>query len=165
MKSTMIVDDTRGGELVSILKGANEFLRDIPLYEPTPIETTRAELLTSIRDLSEDLRDESFYFGCAQVQIHLCLERKTLLDAELKKIDLRSKGAAANVMKGLEAAKWRTLRSRKKLIRELDQLFTEKRDLAGKIKNIREMMSGLRRIVGTPHLLAMAAAESGDAVQ
>lgn len=164
MKSTMIVDDTRGGELVSILKGANEFLRDIPLYEPTPIETTRAELLTSIRDLSEDLRDESFYFGCAQVQIHLCLERKTLLDAELKKIDLQSKGAAANVMKGLEAAKWRTLRSRKKLTASLTS-SSRKRGLAGKIKNIKEMMSGLRRIVGTPHLLAMAAAESGDAVQ
>jgi len=150
-----------GSEVIAITKGALDWLRNAPdPFYPTPLEEKRAEVVDMIRGLARDLKDLDFEIRCAEVQIHIALERKKLLEGALARIE-EQRGADNNrfIVKGLDASKWRTLRERRKLLREMERLFSEKRGYINHIKTVKSCMTELNRIKDDPFMLATLIAE------
>ncbi len=163
---TAVSNETSGSEVFAIAKGALDWLRNAhdPFY-PTPVEEKRAEVMDLIRGLARDLKDLDFEIRCTEVQIHIALERKKLLEAALARIEAQ-RGAENNrfVVKGLDASKWRTLRERRKLLRGIERLFSEKRGYINQIKAVKCCMTDLNRIKDDPSMLALLVAESDVAM-
>ncbi len=159
---TAVSNATPGSEVIAIAKGALDWLRNAPNpFDLTPMEEKRAEVIDTIRGLARDLKDLDFEIRCTDVQIHIALERKKLLEAalaniEAQKVAERNSGA----IKGLDASKWRTLRQRKKLLREIELLYNEKRGYVNQIKTVKTCMTDLNRIKDDPFMLAALVAEA-----
>ena len=155
-----------GSEVIAITKGALDWLRNVPNpFNPTPVEEKRAEVIDMIRGLARDLKDLDFEIRCTEVQIHIALERKKLFEAALVRIE-EQRGAENNrfVVKGLDASKWRTLRERRKLLRQMECLFSEKRGYINQIKTVKSCMTDLNRIKDDRSMLALLVAESDAAM-
>jgi hypothetical protein len=159
MQTIMVTDNILALEAAAIVKGAQEWLTSVPAYEPTPAEKLKAELIMTLRELTTEERDLLFFHGAAEVQIHISLEQKKVIDAALAETEARKKNEKRpEMLKALDAAYWRTMRTRKRLLREIDGLFTEKRDLAGKLRTVRSLRTGIKGIINNPLTLAAAVA-------
>ncbi len=158
---TTAANEVAGSEVIVITKGALDWLRNAPSpFHLTPLEEKRAEVVDMIRGLACDLKDLDFEIRCAEVQIHIALERKKLLEAALARIEeQRGAGKSRFIVKGLDASKWRTLRERKKLLREMERLFSEKRRYINQIRTVKSCMTELNRIKDDPFMLATLVAE------
>jgi hypothetical protein len=163
---TAASNEMPGSEVFAIAKGALDWLRNAPdPFVPTPVEEKRAEVIDMIRGLARDLKDLDFEIRCTEVQIHIALERKKLLDAAVAGIE-EQRGAEKNrfVIKGLDASKWRTLRERRKLLREMERLFSEKRGYINQIRTVKGCMTDLNRIKDDRSMLALLVAEADVAM-
>jgi hypothetical protein len=159
---TAAPNENPGSEVFAIAKGALDWLRNAPNpFYPTPVEEKRAEVTDTIRGLAQDIRDLDFEIRCVDVQIHIANERKKLLEAAIAGIEEKmGRERDRGVMKGLDASKWRTLRQRKKVLRQLDVLYREKRGFVEQIKKVKACIMDLNRIKDDPSVLAALVAEA-----
>ncbi len=159
---TAASNENPGSEVFAIAKGALDWLRNAPNpFYPTPVEEKRAEVTETICGLARDLRDLDFEIRCVDVQIHIAVERKKLLESALAGIEEKvSTEKDRGAMKGLDASKWRTLRQRKKVLRQLDLLHREKRGFVDQIKTLKACIKDLNRIKDDPSVLAALVAEA-----
>jgi hypothetical protein len=154
--------ESPNSEVFAITKGALDWLRNAPNpFYATPVEEKRVEVMDTIRGLARDIRDLDFEIRCADVQIHIAAERKNLLEVAIAEIEAKiGREKDRSVMKGLEASKWRTLRQRKKVLRQLDLLYREKRGFVDQIKTLKACIKDLNRIKDDPSVLAALVAEA-----
>lgn len=158
---------------VSILKGAQEWLRIAPTGGEA-VEQTRNELIQTLGDLryernrlTENREETIMALACAEVQIHLALEQKKVLDAAIAQIlGRKTTEKNASVLKSLEAAYWRTMVSRRKLLKEIDVLFADKRQQKKELSKVdfllmrnNFMRRSINEILDNPNLLLQASQE------
>ncbi len=162
MNMTIMNTTILAAETVAILKDVQQLLNR-PAFNPTPMEALKAELIGTLRELIADNELLTFMLRATEVQISLSVEQKKAIDAAIVDIQTMKKTEKRPAMiKSLDAAYWRTMKTRKSLLAEVDQLFAEKRDCAWRIRSNQGVIDGIKTIVNTPYLLASGAAEVSE---
>ncbi len=159
MNMTIMNTTILAAETVAILKDVQQLLNR-PAFNPTPMEALKAELIGTLRELIADNELLTFILRATEVQISLSAEQKKAIDAAIVDIQTMKKTEKRPAMiKSLDAAYWRTMKTRKSLLTEIDGLFTEKRRFAAGILSNQAFIDGIKAIINTPYLLASGAAE------
>ncbi len=161
MKTVAI--DTTGNilekEIVNIIKGSQDYLR-IPFTEQEQVDSIKKELVQNLRDIRKERESAIFFIAATEVQISLSLEQKKTIESAIQQTKERMLTETdAKLTTGLEAAFWRSMKMRKKLIKEIAALFEEKQQYIEKLREADYMRTGIHDILNNPIKLRQAAME------